>query len=130
MAVTAVAVGPTLIEAWGRSHHGAPVNFSLERQGSASAERQTSLLLRDAGITLISFDQPVADFDRLRLMLDLEVGSDPIVGSVQSGDTHSEFSGWVGLATALEEAMRTAAARGAHRSTPRDTNSTRLRQLL
>jgi hypothetical protein len=129
MTVTAGAVGSILIEARRRSHHGAPVNFSLERPGSASAERQTSPPLRDAGTTLISFDQPVADGDRMRLMLELEVGSDPIVGSLQSGDKHAEFSGWVGLATALEEAMRTTAALGPHRSTPTDAHSSRLPQL-
>jgi hypothetical protein len=86
------------------------VNFSIERQAPHLPPVQTSPLLRDAGTTLISFDQPVPDDDRLRLMLELEVGSDPIVGSLQSGEKHAEFSGWVGLATALEEAMRTTAA--------------------
>jgi hypothetical protein len=97
--------------------------------GSAYAARQTSPLVRDAGTTLISFDQPVADDQRLRLMLELELGSDPIAGSLQSGDKHSEFSGWVGLATALEEAMRTTAARGENRSVLTDAQSTGLRRV-
>jgi hypothetical protein len=62
-------------------------------------------VLRDASTGPISFDQPMADHDRLRVMLELEVGSDPIVGSLQAHGRCFDFSGWVGLATALEQAI-------------------------
>jgi hypothetical protein len=62
-------------------------------------------------------------------MLELEVGSDPIVGSLQAHGRRSEFSGWVGLATALEQAMSTAADGGPGRSARTDAHSDGLRRL-
>jgi hypothetical protein len=41
-------------------------------------------------------------------VLELDVGSDPIVGSLQAHGSRFDFSGWVGLATALEQAISTA----------------------
>jgi hypothetical protein len=51
----------------------------------------------------------MADRDRLRLTLELEVGSEPIVGSLSTDGRRYDFSGWLGLATALERAISTAA---------------------
>jgi hypothetical protein len=51
----------------------------------------------------------MADRDRLRLTLELEVGSEPIVGSLRADGRRYDFSGWLGLATALERAISTAA---------------------
>jgi len=53
----------------------------------------------------------MANRDRLRLMLELEVGSEPIVGSVQAHGSRFDFSGWVGLAPALEQAISAAHGR-------------------
>jgi hypothetical protein len=56
----------------------------------------------------MGFDQPVADRDRVRVVLEFEVGSDPLVGSLQALDRRLDFSGWVGLASALEQAISAA----------------------
>jgi hypothetical protein len=85
-------------------------------------------VLRDASTQPISFDQAVTDRDRVRVMLELEVGSEPIVGSLQAHGKRLEFSGWVGLATALEQAISTAAV-GPKRSTRTDAHSGSLRRL-
>jgi hypothetical protein len=65
-------------------------------------------VLRDASSWPISFDRPVVDRDRLCVVLELDVSSDPIVGSLQAHGSRFDFSGWVGLATALEQAISTA----------------------
>lgn len=112
------------------SHHGALVNFSRPAASEAAAsQRQTSPPFRDASTRPISFYQPVADHDRLRLMLELEVGSDPIVGSLQAHGRRIDFSGWVGLATAIEQAI-SPAADGRHEGSARtDAHPARLRRL-
>lgn len=40
-------------------------------------------------------------------MLELDVGAEPIVGSLQAHGRRLDFSGWVGLATALEQVITT-----------------------
>jgi hypothetical protein len=62
-------------------------------------------------------------------MLELEADSDPIVGSLQAHGRCVDFSGWVGLATALEQAISTAPDDTPDRSTGIDTRSDKLRQL-
>jgi hypothetical protein len=86
-------------------------------------------VLRDASTRPIGFDQPVADHDRLCVVLELEVGSEPIVGSLQAGGRRFDFSGWVGLATALEQAISTGADGRPGRSAGTDAPPSRLRQL-
>jgi hypothetical protein len=86
-------------------------------------------VLRDASTRPISFDQPVAERDRLRVMLELEVGSEPIVGSLQAHGKRLDFSGWIGFATALEETIRTAADGTTNRPARTDGHSGKLRPL-
>jgi hypothetical protein len=62
-------------------------------------------------------------------MLELDVGSDPLVGSLQADGRRRDFSGWVGLATALEQAIRTAADGGPGRSARTDAESANPRWL-
>jgi hypothetical protein len=87
-------------------------------------------VLRDASTRPISFDQPVADHDRLSVVLEFEVGSDPILGSLQAHGRCVDFSGWVGLATALEQAISTAADGRPIGSARGDGYSDGLRRLL
>jgi hypothetical protein len=106
------------------------VNFSRpDPSGAAVSGRQTSPVLRDASTRPIGFDQPVADHDRLCVVLELEVGSEPIVGSLQAGGRRFDFSGWVGLATALEQAISTGADGRRGRSAGTDALPSRLRRL-
>jgi hypothetical protein len=86
-------------------------------------------VLRDASTRPIGFDQAVTDRDRLCVVLELEVGSEPIVGSLQAGGRRFDFSGWVGLATALEQAISTATAGRPGRSAGADGHSAGLRGL-
>ncbi|MGH2870581.1 MAG: hypothetical protein ACRDNK_23810 [Solirubrobacteraceae bacterium] len=72
----------------------------------------------------------MADGDRLRVMLELEVGADPIVGSLEAHGRRLDFSGWVGLATALARAIRTAEDGGLERPAGTDAHSDRLRGRL
>lgn len=46
--------------------------------------------------------------DRLCVMLELEVAAEPIVGTVEANGRHFDFSGWVGLATALAQVISSA----------------------
>jgi hypothetical protein len=78
---------------------------------------------------VISFDQAVNDRDRVRVMLELDVGSEPIVGSLQADGRRLDFSGWVGLATALEEAILAAADGSPGWSAATDAESTNPRRL-
>jgi hypothetical protein len=51
------------------------------------------------------------EHDETHLTLRIDLGADPITGSLQSPDTASHrFSGWIGLAAALE-AIRAELAR-------------------
>ena len=62
-------------------------------------------MLRGASSGAVSFHQPVVDRDRVRVTLELEVGAEPIVGCIQASGRQLDFSGWVGLATALAQAI-------------------------
>lgn len=79
------------------------------------SEHQTSPGFRDAGEQTISFDQHVIDQEdrqaRLQVLLKLEVGAEPIAGSMHVHGRRLDFCGWVGLATALEQAISSAADR-------------------
>jgi hypothetical protein len=87
-------------------------------------------VLRDAGACRIGFDQAVTDRDCVRVMLELDVGSEPIVGSLQAHGRRFDFSGWVGLATALEQAISTAADGRVGLSDGTDAHSASLGWLL
>jgi len=41
----------------------------------------------------------------LRLILEVDPGSDPIGGHLEGPDGHVEFVGWLGLASALEQLL-------------------------
>ncbi|MGI8413611.1 MAG: hypothetical protein ACR2QA_14230 [Solirubrobacteraceae bacterium] len=71
----------------------------------------------------------MTDRDRVRAILELDVGSDPIVGSLQAHGRRCDFSGWVGLATALEQAISTAKDGRPERSTQTDAPPSKLRRL-
>jgi hypothetical protein len=87
-------------------------------------------VLRDASTESIGFDQPMAERDCLRVMLELEVGSEPIVGNLQSHAKRLDFSGWIGLATALEEMIRTATDATTNRhARPEGTHAGSVRSL-
>jgi hypothetical protein len=52
-------------------------------------------------------DTPVATGQRTQLVLELDTGSTPMSGCLQDPHGRSvEFSGWLGLAAALEEVLR------------------------
>jgi hypothetical protein len=53
----------------------------------------------------------MANAGRIQLMLELEAGSDPIIGRLRHAGGHGEsveFSGWIGLAGALQRALSSA----------------------
>lgn len=54
----------------------------------------------------VGFHARMSSGERVRLTLEIERGSDPIVGRVRDLCGRSvEFSGWLGLASALEGAL-------------------------
>jgi hypothetical protein len=71
----------------------------------------------------------MADRDRVCVMLEFEVGSDPLVGSLQAHDRRFDFCGWVGLASALEQAISVAEDGGPDRSAQTDPHSAGVRRL-
>jgi hypothetical protein len=87
-------------------------------------------VLRDASTRPISFALSMDARDRVCVMLELDVGSDPILGSLQAHGRCVDFSGWVGLATALEQAISTAADGRPIGSARGDGYSDGLRRLL
>jgi hypothetical protein len=82
------------------------VNFS-HREPDFGAP-QISPPLRDASTGPVGFDQAMADRDRLRVTLELDIGSEPIAGSLHAHGSCLTFSGWLGLAAALEQAISSA----------------------
>jgi hypothetical protein len=46
------------------------------------------------------------------LIVEVERDGDPVTGRVRDGDAERPFSGWLQLAAALGDALRTHAARG------------------
>jgi len=44
--------------------------------------------------------------DQLPVLLHLDLASEPISGRIETADQSSEFVGWLGLAAALERALR------------------------
>ena len=74
---------------------------------------------RDAEPTAARFDERVADTRRTCLTLEFELRTDPIAGLlVDEFGERVEFSGWLGLALALEQALTRSSGAGETRPDP------------